>query len=199
MSARIQKRCEICRSMFGAPAFDVARGFGRFCSHDCFSEHRRREALRPENIARRFWPKVAVGAGDECWEWKGALSCGYAVLGIAGRASAKASHVSWLLRHGRWPTAFMCHKCDNPRCVNPDHLFEGDAAINNRDACAKGRHAMGDKAGSRYSPEDILALHKAIRAGLTERQLVELFGVSKGHVYRVKHKKVWRHVLGASE
>lgn len=58
---------------------------------------------------------------------------------------------------------------------------------------------MGDKAGSRYSPEDILALHKAIRAGLTERQLVELFGVSKGHVYRVKHKKVWRHVLGASE
>ena len=185
----------MCSDQFLASAGDVAKGYGRFCSHACFSVHRRDKALKVERIAARFWPKVSKSEG--CWEWTGALSQGYAVIGIAGRRSTKASHVSWLLTHGRWPNAFMCHRCDNPKCVRPDHLFEGDALANARDACAKGRNARGAETNSTpYSAEDVLKVAEAIRRGMTEVQIVEALGVSRAHVYRVRHRMVWRHVLG---
>lgn len=92
---------------------------------------------RPVND--RFWEKVDQ-RGDGCWEWTAALDTnGYGHFIIEGRNHA-ASRVAWMLTHGPIDAGlFVCHRCDNPPCCRPDHLFLGTALDNARDAVAKGR------------------------------------------------------------
>ena len=93
-------------------------------------------------MAERFWEKVDRG-GDGCWEWQGQRSrWGYGYFVFKGRRR-HAHRISWELANGDPPgNLFVCHTCDNPPCVRPDHLFLGTALDNNRDRAAKGRTAL---------------------------------------------------------
>lgn len=88
----------------------------------------------------KFWSRVKIGNPDECWEWQ--ASCfptGYGHLTIKGK-SLYSHRVSWELTNGEIPDGlFVCHKCDNPPCCNPQHLFVGTPLDNVRDRDAKGR------------------------------------------------------------
>lgn len=92
-----------------------------------------------EDVRRRFWQKVVVG--DACWEWvaaHGTSGCGQLSF---DRRVVGAPRVSWWLHYGRMPlrSEHVCHRCDNPKCVRPDHLFLGSARDNMRDCIEKGR------------------------------------------------------------
>jgi hypothetical protein len=91
-----------------------------------------------------FWAKVRVGEPDECWPWIGCLGRrGYGDLTVLGE-KRKAHRLSWEFANGPLPAgAWVLHRCDNPPCVNPDHLFAGDSATNVHDMHAKGRHRNG--------------------------------------------------------
>lgn len=87
-----------------------------------------------------------------CWEWQGARQrMGHGVIGRGrrGEGTVLVHRLSWEVHNGPVPVGMcVCHHCDNPPCVNPDHLFVGTRNDNNQDMMRKGRHASQRKAAA---------------------------------------------------
>lgn len=145
----------------------------------------------------RFWSKVDKSDGpDGCWLWTAAVDTnGYGKLSIDGRL-VRASRYSFLLANGRWPIAAL-HHCDNARCVNPSHLFDGTQADNLRDMREKGRHRFVAHSGSangraKVTASDVAAICNIYKQGhLTQRAIGGQFGLSNQMVSRIVSGKAW--------
>jgi hypothetical protein len=152
----------------------------------------------------RFWTKVVVGTPEQCWSWiastAGLPGKRYGHLTLR-RISAKAHRVSWELANGPIPEgAWVLHRCDNGLCVNPEHLFLGDALANNRDMIAKGRYRGLALRGERHRNAKLTrAQVDAIRTapGL-QKDIAARFGVTQSCVSRLaKGGQVMRRAGGA--
>lgn len=148
------------------------------------------------DVAERFWEKVQVGEPDECWWWQaGRDRDGYGVFGIDGR-QWRAHRLAWVFTYGEIPKGLcVCHQCDEPGCVNPYHLFLGTNAANtaDRDAKGRGRFMKGEGVGtSRLTEAQVLDIRRLGHgAGLSQREIGELFGVDGSTVGCVLRGETW--------
>ncbi len=155
-------------------------------------------------IDQRFWRYVQP-AGDGCWHWQGAVNeSGYGVIGRAGRGKGqvKAHRLSYEIATGVHlrQDQLVCHHCDNPRCVNPAHLFIGTHRDNSHDCWSKGRASppprrQGSKNRSAKLDEGLIPEVFRLRSlGLTTYQIADVFGIGRSAICDVLKRKTWRHV-----
>jgi hypothetical protein len=156
-------------------------------------------------VEDRFWK--FVGKTDGCWTWSGATRpFGYGVinLGIDHNCKVEPAHrVSWSIHFGPIPPDMhVLHKCDNPPCTNPDHLFLGSNADNIADMVAKGRdqfnhmhRRLGTAHGmSKLTDDDVRAIRQERAAGAILRVLSEKYDVSIPTIDRVVKRQTWGHI-----
>lgn len=133
------------------------------------------DAMNETNsLADRFWKKVIKS--DGCWKWTGAKhKFGYGMIRLGGvQPKITASRAAWLIHFGDIPSGmYVCHRCDNPECTNPEHLFLGTASDNAVDKESKGR-------GLRRLPQsDCNVISTLFHAGVSKRLLARAFGVER--------------------
>lgn len=157
-------------------------------------------SLRTVPLEKRFWIQTNKNVhGDGCWEWLGAISGnGYAVIRANGR-NQRASRAAWFLKTGEWPKTgmFVCHTCDNPKCVRFNHLFLGTPKDNMVDKARKGRSASKERNSqsklTMQQAREIRALYQA--SNLSQRYLASAFNVSKRCIWAVLVGETWRESL----
>lgn len=148
--------------------------------------------------ADRFWEKVnkqsgvfCAQTGTECWLWTASLlPGGYGQLSLGVGLTGKAHALSYEWAHGTRKNLCVCHTCDHPACVNPDHLFLGTSAENSADMKRKGRAAR-ETIRRKLTP----LLVRRIRASTASREtLATRFGISVRQVSRVRSHVCWGDV-----
>lgn len=150
-----------------------------------------------QSTINRFLANIAKGSTGACWHWTGsASSLGYGQFYI-GKTQFYAHRVAHSLFKGIDPGPMLvCHSCDNPLCVNPDHLSLGDHRYNSGDMARKGRSPRGSKNGSSKLTEDkvlrLRALHSTGR--WTQKELSKMFGLSRDSAGDIIRRRSWKHI-----
>jgi hypothetical protein len=134
-----------------------------------------------------------------CWEWQGCVKPnGYCNIKLRNpRRNAYAHRVSYAEFVGPIPEGmFVCHHCDNRRCVNPDHLFLGTHKQNLDDASAKRRMSHGEgRYNSKLSKKDLPIIIQLAEEGVSQQAIAGLFGVHQMTISSIVRRKKWRHEL----
>lgn len=170
----------------------------QYCSTECRSSAAAQRAA--DTMPTRFWGWVKRGREENCWEWTGSLNpngYGQFTWRTGNKRSHLASRVSYTLTHGEIPPGlFVCHKCDNPKCCNPHHLFLGTAKDNMQDCARKGRMntagLKGEKHGSaKITEKDV----RDIRASRKRNcDLAPQYGLTPEAISSIRRRVTWRHV-----
>lgn len=154
----------------------------------------------PHAIEPRFWAKVERNNPDECWLWLGSkTSKGYGSVSYDGKI-ARSHRVSYIMAFGEIADELhVLHRCDNPSCVNPSHLFLGTNADNVADRETKGRRKppTGELNGRAVLSEDqVIELRKLSALGEhSQKQLAKKFNISTSTCGNILSGRRWKHLL----
>lgn len=207
------KQCSICQLTKPTADFDyytsnreMMKPSCRACNIERGKIYRQRKradrdsdiynAATDADVVARFWSKVAITANpDRCWEWQaGGHEKGYGYFSISWH-NIGAHRFSVLLATGKIPTQFVLHSCDNPKCVNPNHLREGTRLDNARDACERGQQVVGDThPRSILNSDQVKEIKTLLGQKVLMRDIAARFGVSQGTISAISTGRNWGHI-----
>jgi hypothetical protein len=144
------------------------------------------KANKPEDV----WKKIDIKSPEECWEWKGThLIHGYGLIRILGKRYL-THRLIYELTFGEIPKElYVCHKCDNPACCNPNHLFLGTQADNVKDMITKGR------CKTKLTSTQIKEIRKLYQSGNYEQKdLIKMFKISQTNISFIINNKRWNNI-----
>lgn len=167
--------------------------------------------MNRKSFEQRFLEKVAIGDGNECWVWTAAtngVGYGKMSLGLAQGDAYRligAHRASWMIFRGCIPAGqLVLHHCDNPPCVNPDHLFLGGKSENAIDMVRKNRHkaavrpdtvSRGEANGrAKLNIEQVRVIRSRLAAGETIAHIARVFAVSESLVRAIAQGRLWRGI-----
>lgn len=183
--------CEACGTKF--VRIPSQRRSRTFCSRQCSDRSKKRIPLL-DRFFRRIGKKTAAG----CIPWTGWTLQGYGVFSTSnGNEKWRAPRFAYTLMYGPIPPGLhVLHKCDNPICVNPAHLFLGTNADNAADKVAKGRQTKGsDIVHSKLSEETVREIRRRYALGTTSQyKLAKEYGVTQSNVSRLVNVTRWKHI-----
>lgn len=158
--------------------------------------------MNKKTIEQTFWQKVSKKESG-CWEWIGCIDAlGYGRVGKKKDCNiSKAHRLSWFIFNGKIPNGLLvCHKCDNRKCVNPNHLFLGTQSENMIDMVKKNRRnyvgLFGEKNPMSKLNSALVSEIKNERntTGKSYKRISKMFGVSTMTVYRVCKNQLWKQI-----
>lgn len=158
------------------------KGRGKYCSFFCRS-------WRP--VEERLWARLKI-SDSGCWEWQGGKDQdGYGALRWGWEQ--RAHRVAYWIARGSYDRSLqVLHTCDNPACCNPNHLFLGTAADNNRDMVQKGRAKPGNV--GKLSSDDVRLARRLVSNGVSQRQVGFMLGISWKQIWKIVHGQSYKHV-----
>jgi len=176
------KICKKCNQ----PVPTISGSHGKYCSLIC-----------------RLWAKIEIGQQKECWEWKGAKDrLDYGRFSI-NRKMYGAHRTIYGICYGEIPYNLeVCHKCDNPSCCNPSHLFLATHADNMKDMVKKNRQAHnnpcfqeGEKhPRSSLTNTDVEIIKLKLKQGFSQTMLSQIFNVGIHTIHYIKTGRTWKHI-----
>ena len=145
--------------------------------------------MTKEQVLSNYNPIPYIG----CWIWDGNLLNGYGTIFHEGKTQ-KAHRMLYEAHKGAIPKGMLvCHKCDEPSCVNPDHLFIGSQKENMEDCVAKGRIAKGSRQGNAKLTEDqVIEIRRMFAEGAKLREVAKLYNMSTQNASDIKTRNSWR-------
>jgi hypothetical protein len=147
--------------------------------------------------ASRFWSHV--DKSGQCWLWKGEINKrhGYGRFYYKRRKTIRAHRYSWWLANQDFRLTaadYICHTCDVRACVNPAHLFLGNALSNAADCKNKNRQKKGSEHGMAVLTEDKVRQIRSLRqAGIKRKEVAQKFGVSEATIKKITSGQYWKH------
>lgn len=134
-----------------------------------------------------------------CWNWSGVLhKQGYGMI-RSGRTHHLTHRASYKVFKGEIPEGlFVCHRCDNRKCVNPDHLFLGTVQDNQQDMKSKDRSMFGEKSSAAKLKESDVLQILSLRGGMTQRAIAKMFNVSPALICMILKGAVWQRTVRAA-
>ncbi len=198
------KICERCQQSFIKNPRETYRRYEerRIC-RSC--------ATTPLSLEERFWSKVNKDGSipshcpelGNCWIWEKASHVwGYGEISVQSSRPEGAHRVIWVLVHGPIPEGMhVLHRCDNPPCVRPDHLFLGTHKENMRDMTSKGRHGVFDRTGERngnakLTEFQVTEMRERAAAGERAAALAIAYNISDSVVSGIINGKLWVNAGG---
>jgi hypothetical protein len=151
------------------------------------------------SLAARFWGSIEVKGPTECWPSKGPYSdFGYGRFAMTHDFTVYSHRMAWQVINGDIPeTLDVLHKCDNPPCCNPNHLFTGTDKDNVHDCMQKGRRnpPVGSRNGfAKLNPDCIREIRRLKSSGKTTKEIAAMFKVGRSNIDLILRGKTWSHV-----
>lgn len=169
-----RKPCQFCKKFF-----QPTSGTHLHCSIQC-----------------SFWDKVEIGPPSECWVWAyGKTTAGYGEFTFSSMLFY-THRIMWEEIHDKIPNG-MCvlHNCDNPPCINPNHLFLGTKGDNTKDMLSKDRHPKGEDCNyAKLTVNNVKDIRQLLSKGIYQKDIANLYGVSRLTISNIRTGRTWSHI-----